>query len=122
MKFFSKFLKTDDSVFNFYLRINILKYLPELANWLELHIPLLVNIENEVSCLNSSSSRFIWKQLSSVVENKQLDRFFESGLTFRPYKNYDFANELIMVVHFFIWDVDLVLSEMSEYQTKLDKN
>ena len=100
---------------------NNLNYLSKLACWLELLLPLLECLGNQVSCLTPSSSRFAFEQFSRVVQNKQTDLLDKSGLIVMPSENRHFANKLFTMVTFVLWDVNLVFSEMSKYQAeKLD--
>ena len=96
---------------NYLLCTDVKDYLPELALWLELHIPLMVSLGNEVSHLNSSSSHTRWRRFSRLVCDRQNYMFIELDFTGSPCENENFAFKLISIVHVFIEDVSLVLSE-----------
>ena len=118
VEYFSNFFKKDKSANNYLLCTDVKDYLPELALWLELYIPLLVSLGNEVSYLSSRSSHFSWKQFSRVVQNNQEDMFMEFNFSGSPCRNDDFALKLISLVNVFIEDVSLVLLEKIKYLTE----
>ena len=116
VEYFSNFFKKDESGKKYLLCTDVKDYLPELARWLELYIPLLVSLRNEVSCL--SLSQFRWYQFSRLVGDRQNDLFTEFNFSGSPCENEDFAYELISLVNVFIEDVSAVLSEKIGYLTE----
>ena len=117
VEYFSNFFKKD-ALANYLLCTDVKEYLPELARWLELHIPLLVSLGNEVSYLSTSSSQFRWRQFSRLVGDRQIDMFTGFNFFGSPCENEDFAYELISLVNVFIEDVSFVLSGKNEYLTE----
>ena len=116
--YLSNFFVKDKSTKVTLLRRNILDQLPELASWLQLFIPMLVEFVNKLSSLKPSTLYAHWKNSSRDIWREQL-KFF-SGFKFSdsPCKNNEFAFELLKIADVFIEDVSLEILEMCSYLTE----
>ena len=121
VKYFSNFFKKDKSTKEPHLRRNIVNHLPELASWLQLYIPMLVEFGNAVSYLNITSWYEDWENRSRDILREPKRKFSEFNFSEPSCKSDEFALKLIDIVDVFIKDVSLELSEMIENLTeKLD--
>ena len=116
--YLSNFFVKDKSTKVTLLRRNILDQLPELAKWLQLFIPMLVEFVNKLSSLKPSTLYAHWKNSSRDIWREQLKFFSDFNFSGSPCKNNEFAFELMKIADVFIEDVSLEILEMCSYLTE----
>ena len=98
--------------FGYHLRKNVVKYLQELASWLELFIPLLIKLGTSVFNVNGGTSPDEWQGLYRAYQIEQEKMFSEFEFADSPCDNENFAFLLNSIVDAFVKDVGQELKVM----------